>query len=423
MVQFFPKYGNSSLKFSISSTVDVYPVLLPTSPAYTDSRVLVERALQNPMSPFVLPASTASVQVGIAINDKTRPVPQEVLLPSLLNYLQNAGFSAENITFFIATGTHSPMNPAEFPLILPREIIKNYRIISHDCDDTSNLVYLGTTTAGTRVLVNTAFYTCGLKILIGNIEPHHFMGFSGGNKTAAIGLTGRETITANHKYLMSDDARAGKFEGNPCRQDVEEIGCMIGADMALNVILSPQREILFCLFGSPVDVIRAGYPLSLHHCQVEVPTAFNLTIASCGGYPKDINLYQAQKALSNAVSITKPGGDILLFAECREGAGSELFLDFMQNIHSPEEVMALFSKQEFAIGAHKAYQLAKQALKYRLHLVSSMPTEMTSRLFFNPVSPENVQAWVDQKIGSAKKIAWIPDAVTTVPYLKENRDG
>ncbi len=167
-------------------------------------------ALENPVGNVRLSDFAGVRSAVIAINDKTRPVPHQDLLPPLLSRLEMLGLPPESILLLIATGTHLPMPPDEYARILPPEVIARYPILSHDCDDSANLVERGVTQRGTPVWVNRHFDQADLRIAVGNIEPHHFMGFSGGAKTAAVGLTG----TADDQY-QSRHAGASKRQNRP----------------------------------------------------------------------------------------------------------------------------------------------------------------------------------------------------------------
>lgn len=413
------KYGDQKIPIP-DHLLSAMDVIQPASvPSPDDQADIIARAISNPLMPFQQPVNGSNKTVAIAVNDKTRPVPYKLLLPPLLAWLHNLGYQDSQITFYIATGTHTPMPADEFDRILPADVIRKYRIISHDCDDSENLTHLGITSSGTPVWVNTRFYQSDLKILTGNIEPHHFMGFSGGNKSAAIGLTGRTTINSNHAHLLSDLSRTGEFLRNPCRMDVEEIGAMIGSHFALNAILNTEKEIIYCLFGSPAQVIGTGFELSKAVCQVEAPALYDLVVASCGGFPKDINLYQAQKAITNACAIAKPGGTILLFAECREGAGSQLFLDFLESVNTPSDAITKFSETGFKIGPHKAFQLARQAMQFELLIVSGMNDDLVRKMFLSPLTSDTAFGLIEKMIAGRRRVALLPNAVATIPFVRE----
>lgn len=408
------KYGKTQLDISVPEKLKIDTVQAKSLTPSMDGSECVRQAITE-ISPSKLDTSS---NVVISINDKTRPVPNDVMLPPLLDYLQTNGYSRDQISFIVATGTHTPMPADEFSKILPENILSTFKVLSHNCDDSSNLQEIGVTSAGTKVLVNRLFYQAGLKIVVGNIEPHHFMGFSGGNKTASIGLTARSTINHNHSFLVSDLASTGNYESNPCRMDVEEIGRMIGVDLALNAILTTSKEIAYCLFGDPLAVMEKGIPLSREICQCGVDKKYDLVIASCGGYPKDISIYQAQKAITNAVAITRDQGDVVLFAECVEGPGSKPYMEFMQGVSNPDQALSKFTHAEFSIGPHKAFLLARQAKKVHLHLVSGMEADLVRSLFLNPVVNEDVERMLIDALQKDKTVAFMPNAVAAIPYIR-----
>ena len=368
---------------------------------------------------MVLDFTNKSVAIGI--NDQSRPLPNHILLPVLLDNLKKMGVKNQNITFFIATGTHTPLKNDEFSLVLNNEILSSYKVVSHDCDDIQNLIYLGKTSTGTPVHVNGSFMNSDIKILVGNIESHHFMGFSGGVKTAAIGLTGRETITANHSMLSHPNTTMGLYSSNPMRMDVEEIGKMIGIDFVLNVVINDNKEIITAYSGDPAEVMSKGIDFIRKNIQMDLNDSagtFDLVIASPGGYPKDINFYQAQKAITHACLFSKPEGVIILAAECRDGMGSKKFEQFLTSKDSFPEVIKSFKSLPFEIGPHKAFQLAKQAISHKIILVSDMPDDHVKNIKLLPaISLGHAVKLAETYLPSNPRIAVLPYATHTMPKI------
>ena len=351
-------------------------------------------------------------RVSIAITDKTRPVPLHLLLSPLLKELKAAGISNKNISIIAATGTHEPMPIKDILTLLPDNLEPGYKIFSHNCDDTGNLTFLGVTQRGVNVLINSTFIDADTKIVIGNIEPHHFMGFSGGVKCAAIGLAGRDTICRNHEMLKDPNSTTGVFSANPMRQDIEEIGEMIGIDLAINAVINTKKETAAIFAGTPQDVIHSGISFLNQYCQVQLSKKYDLVIASSGGYPKDINLYQSQKGLTNAAAITKDKGTVILAAACSEGIGSPGLDLFMRDVHSPEEIFSKFDEEGFSIGPHKAFLIARQLSRINVYLISHLSRQETERMLF--LYEENIQK-VLQNLDTSINIAIMPNAVITVP--------
>ncbi len=354
--------------------------------------------------------------ISIAINDNTRPNRYDLLLNGLLHHLEKHNCHSDRIDIWIASGTHTPIEKSSYEDFIPPAIVEKYRIHSHDCDESSNLVYLGRTSRDTPVWVNKDFFSSDLKITIGTIEPHHFMGFSGGSKTAAIGMAGRETIVKNHHLLLQPHTETAQYIANPMRMDVEEIGDMLDIDICFNAIMDQYKNVLRLLWGKPRQVMLEGIDWSKKVCQVMVPDKYDLVITSAGGFPKDINFYQAQKAITNACMICKDGAEIILAAECREGAGNQRFLQFMQGKHTFSEVIDEFSHIPFEIGPHKAYLLARQGLKYGISLKSSMDEGVVQAMLMTPLT--SLQCALDNiEVSSGRKIAVLPYGGLTVPNL------
>ncbi|GAP06381.1 uncharacterized conserved protein [Anaerolinea thermolimosa] len=415
-------FGKSFQQLDISEDYPQKWIAPPALEPASDPLELVKQALQAPLS--LSPEKNnfwASVfqnqKVAIAINDKTRPVPNHLLLPPLLEQLRSIGIPRQQISIWVATGSHLPMTTEEFFSILPLSIVEQYPVFSHNIEDKENLIYLGTTSRGTPVWVNRQFYQADLKIVVGDIEPHHFAGFSGGYKTAAIGLAGWPTINANHALLTHPDAWIGKFEKNPLRQDIEEIGSRIGVHLAVNAILNHDKKIVRVFAGHPEAIIREGITASRALWGVDCPELFDLVIASAGGYPKDINFYQAQKAITHASMFCKPGGTIVLLAECSEGIGSTAYEQFMEGKQSIHEIYSHFQTLGFQVGPHKAYQVARLLEKFNIILVSNIDEKRVQRLLLQ--SAPNIQIAFQNVLKSypfSPKIGILPHATTTLVF-------
>ncbi len=434
-------YGKTCLEFDLPERPGwTVQVLAPRDVAgVADPLAEVARALESPLNGQPLlgdrwtpPVAGRPSSVAIAVNDKTRPVPHRYLLPPLLARLEAAGVPPERITLLIATGTHVPMQPDEFDLVIPPDILaRGYRVVSHDCDDETNLVYLGETARGTPVWVNRLWWEADLRIVVGNIEPHQFMGFSGGVKSAAVGLTGRATINTNHAMMTAPGAQINHYDDNPCRQDVEEIGRIIGVHYALNAILNDHKQIVHVLAGPPVEVMRHGIPLLRAIYQVTAHDPFDLMIISPGGHPKDINLYQAQKALGHATPVTRPGGTVILAAACPEGTGSKGYEAFMADpaMTSHQAVLERYAREGYRIGPHKAWQISRDASRVRLITVTDMAPDFARCLLLNPIADQPgmaAQAQLNAALACAladlpdsARIGIMPLANATIPVLGE----
>jgi nickel-dependent lactate racemase len=411
-------YGHSTVSAEVPGAFGVDVIELPASPVATRPLAEVRRALAEPVGDFAWSRYEGVGSVGIAVNDKTRPVPHQHLLPPLIDRLAGLGIPDSAVTFYVAVGGHPPMEPGELPAILPPEIVRRFRVVSHDSERDHELVFLGDTSRGTPVWANAGYVSADLKIVVGTIEPHQFVGFSGGVKSAAIGLAGLTTINANHTLMAHPDSQIGTYSTNPARQDVEAIGELIGVDLALNAILDQQREIVRAVAGHPVAVMEVGAPAARQVSQVAVRRDYQVVVASAGGHPKDINVYQSQKAVASAARIVRPGGTIILAAACPEGAGSRHYEQWVSGKRTRQEVLDAFRAEGFRIGPHKAFQLARDTEQARLVVCSEMPDEMARQLLLEPGgSLRAAVRGVLADLAAGERIAVLPHAASTIPYL------
>jgi lactate racemase len=361
---------------------------------------------------------------AIAINDRTRPVPHDVLLPPLLRFLERAGVAPDDVLLVVATGTHSPMPEDQFGEVVPQAILRRHRVVCHDAHREETLAFLGETARGTPVWINREFLRRELRVVVGAIEPHQFVGFSGGAKSAAIGLGGWATVTRNHSMMVEPLARIGRYEDNPCRQDIEEIGRLIGVHFALNVVLGAQNRIIRAFAGAPDEVMRQGVPHVRRLNQVVVERPYDLMVVSPGGHPKDVNVYQAQKALAHAALVTRPGGTVIVAAACPDGAGSPAYEGWMQEagMVSHEAVLARFAREGYRMGPHKAFMISRDASHCRVLFLSQMPADLAARLLLTPVA--DLQRAVDSAVGAlapGSRIGIMPLANATIPVLAGGR--
>jgi nickel-dependent lactate racemase len=414
MAKFCVPYGTEEACFDLPNTLAVDVIAPKEVPGAPDPLRTVEEALAAPLA-FRWEDWAGVRTVAIAVNDKTRPVPHDVLLPPLLARLEALGVPPEGITFFIANGTHAPMTPDEYDKVLPPGVLGRYRVVSHDAD---RLEYLGETRWGTPVWVNRAYRQADLRVAVGNIEPHQFAGFSGGVKTVVVGLGARAEIDRNHALMMQPGAEMGRYQGNPVRDDIEEAGEKIGVHLALNAIMNIHGEVVQALAGAPRAVMEAGVPISQEICMVSVPQPYDLVISSPGGHPKDINLYQAQKGLRHAAQVVRPGGVLILVSACVEGTGSRSYEAFMEQVSSVEEALERFAQQPFRVGPHKAFLIAQDMRRATVVLVSRLDPGLVRRLLFRPAA--SVQAALDEVLPglpAGARVAVLPKASSTVPRV------
>ena len=262
---------------------------------------------------------TPGEKIGIVFSDITRATPYHKILPPLL--LELSEVPDEDIVFFIATGTHRANTREELISILGDAFVDRFRIVQNNYLDVDSHVFIGTTKQNNDIWIHKEFANCGLKILTGFIEPHFFAGFSGGGKAAMPGMALLKTIKLNHGPSKMDHkfAKWGITHGNPIWEEVHEAAAMLDNTFLLNITLNKDHEITGVFAGDVFEAHLEGCKFVKENAMIKVEELYDIVIASNSGYPLDLNLYQTVKGMSAAAQIIRPGGHIIMAAECWDG--------------------------------------------------------------------------------------------------------
>ncbi len=387
-----------------------------------DAKVEVERALKDPIpigSKRLSEISKPESKVAIVVDDATRKIPTETMLLSVLAELNLAGVNDENITIIFGCGTHRAVRPNEATAIIGAEVIKRIKSVSHDCK-APDLINLGTTkTHGNKVFVNRIFAEADVKVLLGDVGFHYYAGFGGGRKSVLPAVCGEETIKYNHSLLLHANARSGNLVDNPVHQDMTEAARLAKVDFILNVVTNKKGEIVKAFAGDLEEAYAEAVKLVDEMYRVTVDRRADIIVVSAGGNPADINLYQAYKALDNALDAVKRGGVIILVAECPEGHGNQAFYDWMARLGDLKNVEREI-KRNFIVGGHKAYYLLKALQNHQIILVSSLPDYYATSIFKLKTARAVNDALTEAlKIaGSASRVWAMPQGNFTLPMFK-----
>ncbi len=379
----------------------------------------VLRALQHPIgTPRLQQIVQPGEKIAIITSDVTRPLPSGQILPPLLDELYAAGVSREDVTVVFALGSHRKQTPDEMKKLVGERVFAEIRCI--DGDD-SDCVQYGKTSRGTPVDIVRVVAEADRRICLGNIEYHYFAGYSGGAKAIMPGVSTRAAIQRNHSRMVEAAAAAGRLEGNPVREDIEEAAAMVGVDFIVNVVLDEHKQIVRAVAGDVVEAHREGCRYLDKLYGKPIAGSADIVVVSQGGAPKDLNLYQTQKALDNAKHAVKKGGVIVLVGSCKEGLGEHVFEDWMT--HSPSaHSMIERIERDFQLGGHKAAAIAMVLEDADIYLVSELDPAFVEGIFLTPFA--TVQDALDaalNKCGSDAGVIVMPYGGSTLPLLKRMR--
>ena len=380
-------------------------------PGVLDARAEIERALKEPvgskrLSEIVKPEH----KVAIVVDDATRPAPSHLMVPPILDELNMAGVKNENITIIFGCGTHKAVKNEEVVRLLDEAVLNRVKAISHDCK-AEDLVYVGTTQKhGTKVYLNRIFAEADVKILTGDVCFHYYAGYGGGRKSVLPAVSGEETIKHNHAMLLHPNAKTGVLEGNPIHEDMVEAAKLAKVDFILNVVTNSKGEVVKAFAGDLEQAFYEGVKVVDEMYRIPVDRKADIVVVSPGGYPADVNLFQAYKGVDSALEVVKRGGVIVLLAECSQGHGNQVFYDWMVKFSDIKAVEREI-KRNFVLGGHKAYYLLKALQNHQIILVSLMPDYYGTNIF----KLKTARA-VNDALNEAFKVAGKNAKVWAMPY-------
>jgi nickel-dependent lactate racemase len=362
-------FGKSGREVETPDGINSRVLRSRTAPARDDVDGALNAALDNPIGCESLATMAAGkMTAAISVCDITRPAPNRVTLPPLLKRLHEAGIPVEGITILIATGLHRGATEDELNTILGPEIAARYRVVSHDARELKDHRSLGTTVRGTPVFIDERFMAAGLHITLGFIEQHLMLGFSGGRKLVAPGLAAQETIKVLHspRFMREPLATEGSIAGNPLHAELLEIARMARQDFILDVTLTQERAISGVFAGDPVKAHAAGVAFLEATSLERLPEPADVVITSAAGYPLDLTLYQTIKGITAAAHLVKPGGRILVIAECSEGVGSAEFARRLEDLTNFEAFLDEIRTSAVEVDQWQLEKLALTAVKHEL---------------------------------------------------------
>src|SRR5699024_5163394 len=383
----------------------------------------VNEALSNPIgTPPLKSMVQPNDKVAIVISDITRPTPNHILVPEIIEVLNHVPL--KNFVIINGTGTHRDQTKKEFEQMLGKWIVENIKIINNHCHDKNTLVNLGGSKFGCDIYLNKDYVEADFRIVTGFIEPHFFAGFSGGPKGIMPGIAGIETITTFHNAKMIGDPRStwGNMSDNPLQEMTREINLKCKPEFMLNVTLNRDKQITEVFAGELFEAHKKGCMFVKEHFMLKCEERFDVVITSNSGYPLDQNLYQAVKGMSAAHKIVKEGGTIIIAAECSDGLPSNgNFAKIFSLSETPEQLLELINDPKFEM--FEQWQVQKQAviqLWANIYVYSTLTEDQIKGAMLK--STRNISKTVEnlkKKYGKNMSIAILPLGPLTVPYIDD----
>lgn len=385
-----------------------------------------ERVMEAICDPFATPPLSKLAKgrknACVVISDVTRPVPNKIILPPILETLETAGIPREEIIILIATGMHRPNIGKELEQMVGAEIMANYRIENHYCQKDEDLRKIAEIN-GAPIEINKHYLDADLKILTGLIEPHMYAGYSGGRKSILPGISSFKTMTFMHSFNMIADPNVTncKLSGNPFHAAGEKVAQLAGVDFIVNVIINKQRELVGIFAGHHTIAHHTGCKMVEQMSVQKMPEEVDLVVTSAGGYPLDATFYQVSKGLIAASNSLREGGTIIIACECREGLGSPEFTELVRQGHSNDDFVSHCAKAENFKIDQWCLQTTYQALSKAANVYVYSPYLEEDELNAIGITKiDDIQTAITSLIPLHPKIAISPEGPYVVGLVKKD---
>lgn len=405
--------GRGSVEASIPNLLGVIePAYVP---GVDDMRQEIRRAIRSPIgSARLCEIAKGKKSVAIVVNDITRPYPGGLMVEELADELKLAGITDEQIFLVVAYGTHREQTRDELIEMFGSSVVERFRFVHHHAEAPETLKDFGMTDGGLPIIVNREFAQADVKVLTGLIALHHAAGFSGGRKSVLPGVSSMESIKIHHSYPISPaQPSMGWLEGNPFHEMALQAAKKIGIDFIVNTVDNADRQMVRVVAGDLEKAHLAGCRICEDIWITKIREKADVVIVSPGGFPRDINLWQAQKACAVGELACKEGGHIIVVAEAPDGAPR--FADILKNAESPKAcVDSYFAAKVQGAVFGKAYMWSRAMTKFKVSIVNSkMSKEELESMFFS--SYPTLQEAVDDSIRTYGENA----SFLVIPYAAE----
>lgn len=422
-------YGKDGLSVRVPDenlyrVIHMNPVEPLSDPETAARQSLIDPIESRPLAEIAKGRSSAV----IVISDITRPVPNRLILPPMLETIEAAGVPRGKITILIATGIHRPNLGSELTELVGETIANNYTVVNHYSEDPDACELICEVADGIPVYINKHYLQADLKILTGLVEVHLMAGFSGGRKAVLPGIASLETMKYLHGYRMiqKDELSNANLKGNPFHEAGVEVARKVGVDFILNVTLDEARRITGVFAGDLEAAHERACERAAQAAVVEIPEPVDIVVTTSGGYPLDKTLYQAIKGQVAALEAVKQGGTIILAARNEEGSGSAEFTDLLRRLQNPMEFYKLTMGPDYVAKDQWMIQELVNGL-HRCELLYYTEGISDSDLRDFLVTPvESVEDGIRKALnrhGSNARILVIPEGPYVLPKLPQPVKG
>ncbi len=418
------KYGKTTVDAPLDEAQVLAELHGHETPPLEDIGATLLEAVEHPIESLPLRAyAKTGDKIALIVSDMTRFwMRQDLVIPYLVRFLEEeCGIPDEDLTIVVANGTHAGGDEKTLRTLVTDAVYDRVKVVNHDCQ-ADDLVYLGTTTRGTEVRVNRIAAEADKVICLGACTHHVMAGFGGGRKSILPGISSLETVRHNHSFCLdpledrSNPAIGnGVLEGNPLHADMCEAAAMMKSLFMITLVMNAEMKLAHIFAGHWLYSWKKACAAADEIYRIPIREQADVVIASCGGYPKDMSLYQGTKTIDNVESALKPGGTLIIFMEAIDGGGPSEYFDWIHPLVAGTIGKDL--RAHFTVPGYIFFLNCEQAKRYHILMLTSVPAEtlapMGIRAFQNM---EDLLAAADLQ---GKSIYIVPNGATVIPYVEK----
>lgn len=426
------KYGKRGFPLDLPDDLEVTIIQKKVMPILKDPEGAVRSAFSQPVGcKQLIEEAKGCKSICILICDNTRPVPNSIVLPVLIQELIKAGVKPASITVVVATGLHGPNEGDELRELVGSDwVLKTVQVVNHFARNDGDHVYLGNTSRGMPVKLDRRFVNADLRVVIGLVEPHFMAGYSGGRKVIIPGIAHHETIRVLHSTRMLEHEKVANcvLDGNPLHEEQLAVVRMVGGSLAINTVIDEDRNLSFVNFGSIEESHLAATSFARPYFEIPVNRRFNTVVTSAAGYPLDRNYYQTVKGMVGVSDILEKGCNLFIVSECSEGLGTQEYAESQAkliNMGMDRFLKETSQKKYASIDEWESVMQVKTMKTGTIHLYSECLSKderaLTGINMIESLS-EAIEKSVKEK--NDKHVAVIPEGPYVIPvYRPDNKSG
>ncbi len=406
-MSFVVHYGlDHSAELDLDEAALVAACGTPQKEALADPEGEVEAALSSPLGfPPLSQATVAGDHVVLVLG---HAVPQAAhAVAAAVRVLIEAGIEPEDITVLrtaddVEAGAENPCSRISEP------IQQRIQLRTHDPTDRDEMAYLAATKSGEPVLLDRTITDADVVVPVGCLRSQTTPGYYGIYSTLFPAFSDQKT---QKRYRGQVSHGRNRRQQRQLSEEVEEVGWLLGAAFAVQVVPGPRGQILDVVAGEVGSVGRRGQELYDAAWSWLVARQASLVVVSIEGGTVQQTWHNLGRALEVAAPLVEEGGAIAVCSSLAAAPGAGIRL--LASAASRSEAL-LQIDNEPPEDVVPARQLAAAQERARVYLLSELEEALVEDLEMVPLGRPSELARLARQHASCLLLSNAPYAVVQV---------